>query len=462
MVGQLVERKNGAWTYTPLKYWPTAGQKISFFGITYGPGEDNGVKLVTSNGETYKGYPSFRVTPHTDLSKQKDIGVAYAMNRTSTSDGGKVPLSFKHAMHKVNFAARYTTGTYVDGTSWMGDGGYLKVSKIDFGNVYGSGTLNITPEGNDVFSWTDVAGSAPATYSMEASAGRLVTTNLLLEGTAADAAYTISTTAGTLMLVPQENAAPDITLTATIYTGCTNRATIPFVRQATLQSTTWEAGKSTTYNFTLDISDDISCWGFAYTGKARTFVVPRDGTYKLEVWGASGSTRYTSGYGSNAGLGGYSCGSVSLKAGDVLYIYVGGDPKVYPTESTPTTRLPGGYNGGGDVTWENQSNRGQAGGGGGGWYGGGGKDIGTDAGRQGGGGGGSGWVYTADTYSVWLAGNATDANKYEVPDKYYLTDTETIAGNVADGMPNHADPSGIMTGNRGHGHARITLLSKAP
>jgi hypothetical protein len=43
-----------------------------------------------------------------------------------------------------------------------------------------------------------------------------------------------------------------------------------------------------------------------------------------------------------------------------------------------------------------------------------------------------------------------------------LTDVETIAGNVADGMPNHADPSGIMTGNRGHGHARITLLSKAP
>jgi hypothetical protein len=371
---------------------------------------------------------------------------------------------------------------------------------------------------------------------MEASAGGLVTTNLLPENTPG-ADYTISTTAGTLMLVPQEQASPTVTITTAIYDGYGSN--VPYARAGTLDPKDWEAGESTTYGFALNIKDGVRCWKFNYTGGGRTFVVPQDGLYKLEVWGASGSTLYASGQASTPGLGGYSCGSVNLEAGDVLYIHAGGDPR----------GIQGGYNGGGNVKNEgeyrgqggggasdiriggeslyhrlivagggggaggvyhagagggaegvegaNQSTDGRGkggtqiaggaggtggylggngtagifgsggtaynsggGGGGGGWYGGGASGSGSM--HIGSGGGGSGWVYTADTYSVWLGGNATDASQYEVQDKYYLTDAETVAGNVANGMPNHASPGSSMTGNRGHGHARITLLQPVP
>jgi hypothetical protein len=225
--------------------------------------------------------------------------------------------------------------------SWLGDGGHLQVNRIDFGNVSGSSRLNITGSG-DGFSWTNVWTTASYTLSATTNGGLLVNKDILREDQPG-ADFTISTTpTGTLMLVPQENAAPDVTLTATIYTGCTNIPTIPFVRQATLQSTTWEAGKSTTYNFTLDISDDISCWGFAYTGQGRTFVVPRDGTYKLETWGARAGSSQALG-----GLGAYAAGEIDLKKDQVLYVYVGQLTDIQGSSTYAFNGGGGGYDGSG-------------------------------------------------------------------------------------------------------------------
>lgn len=67
---------------------------------------------------------------------------------------------------------------------------------------------------------------------------------------------------------------------------------------------------------------------FNYTGAVQSFTAPRTGTYTLEVWGAQGG-------GSTGGKGGYSKGSVSLNAGDILRLYVGGSGD------------SGGWNGGG-------------------------------------------------------------------------------------------------------------------
>lgn len=67
-------------------------------------------------------------------------------------------------------------------------------------------------------------------------------------------------------------------------------------------------------------------WDFNYTGVTQDFVVPEDGIYTLEVWGAEGGT---SGYG---GKGGYSKGNITLTQGQTLKIVVGGTS---------------GYNGGG-------------------------------------------------------------------------------------------------------------------
>ena len=80
---------------------------------------------------------------------------------------------------------------------------------------------------------------------------------------------------------------------------------------------------------------------YAYTGEEKVFEAPMDGIYKLEAWGAQGGSKDTSYYG---GYGGYSVGYIPLKAGEKIYINVGGQGLV-PTESGS---VAGGYNGGGD------------------------------------------------------------------------------------------------------------------
>ena len=80
---------------------------------------------------------------------------------------------------------------------------------------------------------------------------------------------------------------------------------------------------------------------YEYTGEEETYVVPQDGTYELETWGAQGGTVVDS---CDGGYGGYSYGQVELKKGDILYINVGGVGTCNVSSSSK-----GGYNGGGDA-----------------------------------------------------------------------------------------------------------------
>ncbi len=59
---------------------------------------------------------------------------------------------------------------------------------------------------------------------------------------------------------------------------------------------------------------------FAYTGNIQEFVVPWDGLYKLEVWGARGGTPN----GCGGAYGGYASGEITLTKDTVLYVVVGG------------------------------------------------------------------------------------------------------------------------------------------
>ena len=82
---------------------------------------------------------------------------------------------------------------------------------------------------------------------------------------------------------------------------------------------------------------------FDYTGNEQEYVVPEDGKYKLETWGAQGGDIISS---YSGGYGGYSVGTVSLKKGDTLYLNVGGQGYSSKTMSS-NTKTTGGYNGGG-------------------------------------------------------------------------------------------------------------------
>lgn len=82
-----------------------------------------------------------------------------------------------------------------------------------------------------------------------------------------------------------------------------------------------------------------------------TYIVPKTGTYKLEVWGAQGadSSNATGGY------GGYSYGNMQLTKGTTLYIYIGGN----------SPRNEAGYNGGGIGQYQAGTSTKVGGGGGG-------------------------------------------------------------------------------------------------
>ena len=105
----------------------------------------------------------------------------------------------------------------------------------------------------------------------------------------------------------------------------------------------------------VDLSNVENAYYFDFIGAEETFVVPVDGTYSLEAWGASGGGKFhivrASFGGGNSmsfvsgGKGGYSYTEVDLKAGDVLYVTVGGEGP-YSTNDV-NLRIPGGYNGGG-------------------------------------------------------------------------------------------------------------------
>ena len=96
-----------------------------------------------------------------------------------------------------------------------------------------------------------------------------------------------------------------------------------------------EISTGTKYNFSYISQED---------NKEQVLTVPKNGYYKLEVWGAQGGDGDSSHKG---GYGGYSSGSVYLTAGTKLYVNVGGKGITNPTEGVTVS---GGYNGGGENT----------------------------------------------------------------------------------------------------------------
>ena len=62
---------------------------------------------------------------------------------------------------------------------------------------------------------------------------------------------------------------------------------------------------------------------FTYTGSVKSFTVPWDGNYTLEVWGAQGCSYSGDGLNITGGKGGYSKGTKNISTGTTLYVMVG-------------------------------------------------------------------------------------------------------------------------------------------
>ena len=83
------------------------------------------------------------------------------------------------------------------------------------------------------------------------------------------------------------------------------------------------------------------------TGEFQRWVAPRDVTVQLKLWGASGCVCYWwPSMVSKQGQGGYTYGTIDMKAGEQLYFIVG-------QKGWPGTNRPGGWGGGGKSWTEN-------------------------------------------------------------------------------------------------------------
>jgi len=76
-------------------------------------------------------------------------------------------------------------------------------------------------------------------------------------------------------------------------------------------------------------------------GACQQYTIPSDGYYQLETWGAQGGT----GGANVGGRGGYSVGTVFMRAGTSTFVCVGGQGTASPR--TSTSAYGGGFNGGG-------------------------------------------------------------------------------------------------------------------
>ena len=87
---------------------------------------------------------------------------------------------------------------------------------------------------------------------------------------------------------------------------------------------------------------------YGYTGGMQSIVIPHDGIYKFETWGAGGTNSTLNGsgsYGNNydtSGTGGYSVGYKLCQKGEVYYICVGGCKSRYNGGGVSEAGLGGG------------------------------------------------------------------------------------------------------------------------
>lgn len=293
---EAVSFSNSIWKTSHDYYWSGNSNKtVSFYA--YYPASISG-----SISHTAGSAPTLSYTVPDDVTSQPDILVASKANvsgNTTTS----TDLPFKHIFAAVQFSV---------GSNGLGSG---TISSISIGDVYNSGTYTFGS------GWT--LGTSTKTFT--------ISQPKTISGTSGEDIYSGTYT---LMMIPQT--VSNATVTVTYSNGGTLTKTISGI---------WEAGKN--YNYGLSFVREYN-----YTGDVQSFTAPVSGTYKLEAWGAQGqfsiadSVRFAAG-----GLGGQSSGTIGLTKGQSVYIAVGGQGA-----NTNLTDRNGGYNGGGNATWDHHYN----------------------------------------------------------------------------------------------------------
>ena len=235
-----------AWTYSPLRYWPTgANDKLTFFA--YAPYN----RSASLTGNTVPGNPKLTFTVNQTVKNQIDL--LYAGNfselQNKTKTDAAVNFKFNHALSRIGFKVKAsddrTTGLAVDGATKI----TVQEVQISFGDTYlASGTLDL---GTGTWSHTGV-NAASQTYTLSTN-----TSNL--ENVEANATAQLLNTADSyIMIIPQDidsesikvNVEYTITTTDANVNGGSTVMTGNILTSAPFEFN-FEKGKA--YNFVLDL-----------------------------------------------------------------------------------------------------------------------------------------------------------------------------------------------------------------
>ena len=168
MWNQKVTYSNSAWSYTPVKYWPTkVGDKVSFFAYApYVEGDDaNGIVLSKNN---VTGAPTATITLPDDPSKTIDFVAAVQMNKThdnSATANNNVSFTLKHEMTRVKVQAKLDKSVYSDADAKHKTFVVIKDVKFnDKGQFYKSGTYTFSTTNGERGTW---ALANASTYTLD-------------------------------------------------------------------------------------------------------------------------------------------------------------------------------------------------------------------------------------------------------------------------------------------------------
>lgn len=169
MWNQKVTYSNSAWSYTPVKYWPTkVGDKVSFFA--YAPyvanGNANGI-VLSKNDET--GAPTATITLPDDPSKTIDFVAAVQMNKTHdnrATANNNVSFTLLHEMTRVKVQAKLDKSVYSDTDDKYKTFVVIKnVTFNDKGQFYKSGKYTFSTTDGERGIWTPTANAS--TYTLD-------------------------------------------------------------------------------------------------------------------------------------------------------------------------------------------------------------------------------------------------------------------------------------------------------
>lgn len=170
MWNQQVTYSNSAWSYTPVKYWPTkVSDKVSFFA--YAPYvADGNAKGIVLSGNSVAGAPTATITLPDDPSETIDFVAAVQMNKThDNSKNANNDVSFKllHEMTRVKVQAKLDKS--VHDASDPKHKTFVVIKNVTFNNkgqFYKSGTYTFSTTDGERGTWTTTDNNATA-YSLD-------------------------------------------------------------------------------------------------------------------------------------------------------------------------------------------------------------------------------------------------------------------------------------------------------